>query len=281
MEDFQSEGNTYSLGLYGNYKPSPFFRIGLFRVAMLSTTSSPVSVSITNFKGTSNFTANPYVETSMITAEHVVSTNTVTDKGIIVQSSDPFSLVAFDEEFTSADAYKALPCIHLPVQHYYEYYVVSVPRARIPVEDDDDYDYSSSDSNFEPILGNSVFIIVTCEADTDLNITLTQNVTVQDPLSTYRGGSSYSIHLEKESSTFLFSSENDLSGSRITSSRPITLISGHECGAIPSDKNFCDHMAEQVPPTVTWGTHFLTAPIKGGSSFDLFKVIAARKTVLG
>ena len=214
----------------------------------------------------------------MATAENIVATNDGRDKGILVRSSDPFSLVAFDEEFSSADAYKALPGVHLPVKQHYEYYAVSVPRARIPVEeedyDDDDYDYSS-DSSIEPILGNSVFIVVTNEADTDLNITLTQDIEVQG-VPVYRRGTASLVTLKDPGSTLSFVSEYDLSGSRVTSSKPITLISGHECGSIPSDKNFCDHMSEQIPPTVTWGTQFLTAPIRGRSRFDIFKVIAAQ-----
>ena len=277
MENFISEGSSYYLGVYGNFEPAPFFIVGLFRLAVLSTMSTLASFTVKNSSGINSFNlSGEHVEISMSSLQNVITDRGVGNKAILVRSeTDRFSIIAYDEEFTSADAYKTLACVRLPIEQYYEYYAVSVPAARIPVEIVDYGDYEVDDS-IEPIRGNSVFLIITCEADTELNITLTQDVS--------SNGSNHnittSIKLSNVGSTLLFSSEDDLSGSRITSNRPLTLISGHQCGSVPSNKNYCDHMAEQVPPTATWGTQFLTAPIDGRRGFDVFKVIAAEDNTM-
>ena len=277
MEDFISESSDYYTGIFGNFEPSPFFRIGLFRLAMLPASLSSSSFTLSSPSGTTNFNSNDrFVQTSLRSLENMVLNGISTDKSILVQSQvDRFSLVAYNEEFSSADAYKVLPCVRLPVKQYYEYYTVSVPIAKIPIVlDDYESDYVL-DSNFEPIQGNSVFLIVTCEADTELNITLTQDSSTLAGVNRFVRGIPKFIELSESGSTLLLSSENDLSGSRIISNKPVTVISGHECGSVPYDQNYCDHMAEQIPPTVTWGKEFLTAPIRGRSAYDIFKVIAA------
>ncbi len=48
-------------------------------------------------------------------------------------------------------------------------------------------------------------------------------------------------------------SDNDLTRTRITSSKPLSAFSGSDCAEIPQGIRYCDHLVEQVPPTVTWG----------------------------
>ena len=54
-------------------------------------------------------------------------------------------------------------------------------------------------------------------------------------------------------------SDNDLTRTRITSSKPLSAFSGSDCAEIPQGIRYCDHLVEQVPPTVTWGLKFLVA----------------------
>lgn len=225
---------------------------------------------------------------SMSSDANMVNNLSVRNRAVLVTSDtqDPLSVIAYDEEFTSADAYKALACVHLPVESYYEYYAVSVAAAQIPVVLEDDYyglDYELDDP-FEPTQGDSVILIITCEDDTELNITLTQavHITAPDLLTQVPSGMfgrnvSVTIKLSKAGQTLSISSENDLSGSRVTSDKPLTLISGHECGAIPYNRSYCDKMVEQIPPTATWGNNFIVAPIAGRrSGYDIFKLIGTQ-----
>ncbi|XP_019861285.1 PREDICTED: uncharacterized protein LOC109589679 [Amphimedon queenslandica] len=51
-----------------------------------------------------------------------------------------------------------------------------------------------------------------------------------------------------------------IAGITATSTQPIGFMTGHECGQIPDNKEGCDHLIEQVPPSYTWGYNFLIAP---------------------
>ena len=48
-------------------------------------------------------------------------------------------------------------------------------------------------------------------------------------------------------------SDNDLTGTRITSSKPLSVFSGSDCVSVPQNIGHCNHLVEQVPLTVTWG----------------------------
>ena len=88
-------------------------------------------------------------------------------------------------------------------------------------------------------------------------------------------GYNYSMNLQQRQ-TYYFSGEtNDLTGVSIKSSKPISVYSGHSCAFV--EVATCDHVVEQVTPTVTWGKLFFSPPIYGradGGSKDLYRVIA-------
>ena len=71
------------------------------------------------------------------------------------------------------------------------------------------------------------------------------------------------------------SSPEDLTGTRAVSNKPLAFFSGHECGNMPFDLQFCDHMVEQIPPTSTWGTEFYTASFMT-RSLDRFRALTSR-----
>ncbi len=76
--------------------------------------------------------------------------------------------------------------------------------------------------------------------------------------------------------TYQIESDNDLTGTRITSSKPLSVFSGSDCAFVPQSLSGCDHLVEQVPPTVTWGSKFLVASLEGRSSGELIRVLSAR-----
>ena len=76
--------------------------------------------------------------------------------------------------------------------------------------------------------------------------------------------------------TYQIASDHDLTGTRITSSKPLSVFSGSDCASVPQDINYCDHLVEQVPPTVTWGSKFLVASLDGRSSGERIRVVSAR-----
>lgn len=66
----------------------------------------------------------------------------------------------------------------------------------------------------------------------------------------------------------------DLTGTRVSSSRPIQVISGHSCGQIPADIDFCDQMTDTQLPLDTWGTQFVAVPDPSVSDGELVRVLA-------
>lgn len=69
----------------------------------------------------------------------------------------------------------------------------------------------------------------------------------------------------------------DLSGTVITSTKPVAVYGSQQCVNIP-DSNYgaCDYIVEQLPPTNTWGTNFVTVPLATRVGGDTFRFIASQ-----
>ncbi|MDA3864139.1 MAG: IgGFc-binding protein [Deltaproteobacteria bacterium] len=63
-------------------------------------------------------------------------------------------------------------------------------------------------------------------------------------------------------------SSYDLTGTKVTSNKPVAVWGGHNCDFIPFDYWACDHLEEMMIPLETWGNHFyigLTHPVESGT----------------
>lgn len=54
----------------------------------------------------------------------------------------------------------------------------------------------------------------------------------------------------------------DMTGARITASKPVSVFGGHTCAFVPFGNPACDHLESQLFPLETWGTKFVAAPLK-------------------
>ena len=188
------------------------------------------------------------------------------DKGVVVQSVDGarLAVTAFGGESTSSDTYQILPLVYLPSK--YEYYAVSVAKdSRILEENGVQYPADPR--------SKSVVVFIASENNTRVTVTPTQDVEV-DPGVITLAGTPLERTLRRGKAVFL-SSKEDLTGTHAVSNKPLAFFSGHECGNMPSDMEYCDHMAEQIPPTATWGTEFYTASFMTRPS-DRFRVVSSR-----
>ena len=102
----------------------------------------------------------------------------------------------------------------------------------------------------------SHLVIVGCEDDTIVNIGFE------------------SIELE----TYYWKSSGDVTGTRVLSNRPIAVIVGHTCTNVPYTIGACDHLTEQVPPTILWGTTFLSASLESRDSGDRYRTLASHNS---
>ena len=133
----------------------------------------------------------------------------------------------------------------------------------------------------------SLVLLVGCEDATTITITPSQTITIyanaqisNSPQITVVAGSSHTILLN-QMQTYLFGKpDSDMSGTKIVSNKPLTVVSGHECGNVPGSTPYCQHLTEQMLPTVTWGKEFLLAPYGGREVGQYYKVIASMNSTI-
>ena len=188
------------------------------------------------------------------------------NKGIHVYTTGDETIFVLAENILSPFNYGvflAYPCITIETDNGYEYYIISTMA--------DDF-------------VRSQFLLVGCENDTTITVTPTESVSLpQDP----QMETTTSLIVEPETSheftlnqmqTLFVSSSKDLTGTKIVSNKPLTVISGHECANVPFSESGCEPLAFQVPPSATWGTKFLLAPFAGRTGRQKVKMISANVT---
>ena len=116
--------------------------------------------------------------------------------------------------------------------------------------------------------------IVSGEDDTFLKITPNQNVNIGT--ESIKAGESVRVTLAR-AETLLIPFVGDLTGTKVTSNRPISFFCGDQCTYIPSGVPACDQIVEQLPPVEAWGRQFATAPLMTRMSFDVFRFVASEK----
>ncbi|ADD68951.1 Ig-like domain-containing protein [Denitrovibrio acetiphilus DSM 12809] len=207
-----------------------------------TTTSGTVSVASESFS--ENFTVTPgEVTTVEVPVSTMITSNqTVEDKGIHVTSQEEVIIYGINRAGATTDAYMGLPVDVLGN----EYLALS-------------YANNISDSNFT-ILGTEDGTSVTISPSaasglsSDISFTLNQ-------------GEIYNLSRT--------GADEDVTGSVITSDKPIAVYGGSQCITIPQDIGACDHIVEQLPPTSTWGKNFVTVPLAVRINGDTFRILAS------
>jgi hypothetical protein len=116
----------------------------------------------------------------------------------------------------------------------------------------------------------SQFAVVATEDGTDVTYVPTVNTT-----SGVTAGTSTTKTLNKGEALPVASLSGDLSGTPITSTKPVAVMAGAQCANVPDDGfGACDHLVEQIPGTGTWGKSFLTVPLKTRLNGDTFRFVA-------
>ncbi len=269
-EAFNSPGNDFYFAFVDNLRISPFFTQFILRISIAPMKNETIQVVVEESGSTRTISTSldNITEVDFAVDMRLRAINE-REKGIHVMAvnGEDISVVALGLEFTSADTFKVLPYVYLPNDGY-EYYAVSVAA------------YGGED--FVPM--NSFIAVVAVEDGTVLTMELAQDVDI--PLSTatqfgletttIKAGQVHNISLQQRQTLYIHvSTVEDLTGSRVVSNKPISFISGHECGVV-YHRSFCDQLVEQIPPTSTWGTEFYTVPVVGRDAYDIFRVIASR-----
>jgi RHS repeat-associated protein len=191
----------------------------------------------------------------------ISSSNLVETRGIRVTATKEVTVYGLNQLPQSTDAYLGLPADALAT----EYIVLGYKNVR-----------SASDP-FASLGNGSQFAIVATADGT--HVTITPSVTT----GTRAAGVPYTITLN-QGQTYLLRNNApapaDLSGTIITSDRPIAVYGGHSQANIPfrssSVYRFADQVIEQLPAVDAWGQRFVTMPLATRHNGDTFRFLAAR-----
>ena len=185
-----------------------------------------------------------------------VSTLYYRDQGIyLTTSSDKVTVIGQNLQARSSDSYFALPVVWL--NEAYVFYGISVPRT------------SLSSNTYSSIL------IVGAEDHTVVYLTVTQsaNIYVGFTNTFIIPGIKYRVRMNRLQTAYVFS-RDDLSGTKMMTAKPVSVFSGHQCGNVPWNVHYCNHLIEQIPPTALWGTVHYVTPLASRTSYTI-KILAA------
>ena len=244
-----------------DYYFSFFKNFGSGQPSIIITTSEsqPVNYSIeapgVGYYTSGNVTSDNEVILNLPTAL-ITSSHNDQDKGIhLMISSDRVTVIGQNLGIHSSGTFLCLPITNLCVDEYV-YYGISVPIDRSG-------SYSSS------------ILVVGTEDNTMMKLTVTQPVTISVSNSTVdlTAGIQYPFVINRLQ-TVLIESVDDLTGTKIVTDKPVSVLSGHQCGYVPKISGSCEYLIEQVPPTTLWGRVYYTTPLATRRSYTI-KVLAA------
>lgn len=157
-----------------------------------------------------------------------------------------------------------------------------------------DYVVTSYTSDVSQSFGSTVvypsqFVVVATEDSTVVDITLrpdrSDRALGRDRRVTLRKGESYLLQARVENSR-----RDDLTGSSVTSNRPVVLLSGHRRAQVPvlSSSSSRDCLIEQLPGLETWGREIIVPPldlpsdanIVASNDVSVCRVVAANDSTL-
>ena len=110
-DQFESYGDKFYLGVFGNFQPSPLLRIGKVRLSVI-----PVAMEETRFTVELQGKQNEYTaptEVQLKADDASLDSEKTRDKAIVIESEDgdPLSVVVFAEEISSSDTFRVMPCV--------------------------------------------------------------------------------------------------------------------------------------------------------------------------
>jgi uncharacterized repeat protein (TIGR01451 family) len=104
----------------------------------------------------------------------------------------------------------------------------------------------------------------------------TVTITPRTTVNGHPAGTPYTVALNK-GDVYQLIGNDSLTGTTITSDKPVGVFGGHQCANIPdTSTTACDHVVEEIPPTATWGKSFVTEPLATRTRGDTFRILASQ-----
>jgi len=183
----------------------------------------------------------------------IKTSDTIENLGIYINSDNPISVVGLNQKQATTDSFLSYPVQSLGLEHY----VMS---------------YKSTASLF-----GSNFTIVASQNDTTINIT----PTITSGIRT--AGIPYAIKLNRFETYRLSDTPlnpQDVTGSKITSDKPIAVFNGHKLTNIPSDIPYGDHIVEQMISISYWSKNYIVLPLSTKSNYILRILASMNSTIV-
>lgn len=171
--------------------------------------------------------------------ENDITTVISSDNIFTVKTQLITATVVFEDTQSQSSDHSLLLMLNPLANFTFVYYVASIEFV-------DDYLQSLH------LNDNDVVHIIALASDTVVRIAPSKNINIDEMIIHY--GEEYLSTLNI-GDTLTISSSQDLTSSRITSNKAVSLFSGHYCRA-DSDDN-CSVLFQQIPPFNSWGSDFI------------------------
>jgi hypothetical protein len=210
-------------------------------------TQGVVEVPGLNFSQTFSVLANKVTTVNLPNSAQTLGSNSIKNLGVRVTSQNEVTVYGLNQMKYTTDAFLALPIDILGLEHIAMSY--QAPAANVP----------------------SQVAVVGVYDNTQVTITPSAAAVGRS------AGVPFTITLNRLDTFQLTGSGSaDLTGSIITASAPVAVMSGVECVNVPTGYPWCDHIVEMMPPIATWGKSFLTVPLATRLKGDVFRILASQ-----
>ncbi|XP_062500732.1 uncharacterized protein LOC134177969, partial [Corticium candelabrum] len=238
-----NSGKEFVLGFMANYQSKANLYLFL---------TSPKSLNYTVVAPTNGFSQSGYLLANTLVSVQLPTSLLmpygISDRGILVRSTEDMTVYGLNQEKYSTDAFLALPTYIQGLQYV-------VPS------------YTQKSASYQSLIG-----IVGIHNNTQVTIVLASSAS--DGTKSHNAGANVTYTINWMETLQL--QGYDLTGSRVYSDKTVAVFGGHECVNIPVGTHYCDHLVEQVPPITTLGKHFATVPLATRAAGDRFRAIASK-----
>lgn len=225
-----------------------------------SAASGTVAIPGLNFTTNFNVAAGSSTTVSIPVGVVAFDSDQVQNKGIHVTATSNVSVYGLSQKAFTSEAFTALPTDALGTEYVLLGY--------------------TNTSN----LRNSLFIAVGTEDGTILTVTppmdMTQfnNQVAGGYFYTRKAAVPYNVSLNKGQTFLLYNTDfpGDISGTTISSNKPVAVFGGHSCAFVPSANGACNQLIEQLPAVDSLGKDFVTMPLATRTGGDRFRFAAVQ-----
>lgn len=256
----QNEENTSPCALMGDRMPASH------RILISATEATMITMTMLD-GGTQILTipADTSITVTLDGEEYECLGEGICSKSIEIVADHPVLVYCFSSKLHTSDGYLALPISSWGTEY------VAATAARDAYEPSSPGFIDSCES--EPRGG--VFAVIAVEDTTVVRVIATERT-----LSGVPAGTPQTKTLMKGEIWQLQDGEreiegSDLTGSRITATKPVGLITGHVRAGIPRGSTTKNHLIEMVPPIAALGSRYIVTPYDANGTGGYIRIISA------